>query len=700
MASAPAVRHMGRADRRMFATSDDSTMLKQIQGTHAPDGRDVDVRPILDIIEDVFRRATPTIHGGDVAHSDSLEDKTSEACIDGDGMLETLAFVIQKISCEITCKCSGGGDAHATTMSLLNMLSNYSWDAKVAISLAALAIAYGEFGLVIQLYPTHALAKSVAVLKQLPDIIEHSDALKSRFEALSSLIEAMLDVTKRILEFRHLPHQYISPEQPPLSVAITHIPTAAYWTIRSVVASTTQIAGLIGMSYEYVTSTTEAWELSSLAHKERNIHDHLMQQLALCYQHIDEKKHIEAYHNLVRVFEISQQDNVRILRHLIYMKDDIQPLVDGSNNSQVHVEALKRKTVLLLISDLDASEEELTILDHIYQKSRTRPEFQYEIVWVPIIDKSIPWTDAHQHKFEQLQSMMSWYTLQHPKIMEPAAIRYIKEVWHFAKRMILVVLDPQGKVASLNALHMFLIWGNIAFPFTAIKEDALWREETWRLELFVDNIDPDILNWITQEKHICVYGGEDIDWIRTFTSTAKQIAHALGIELELVYVGKSNAKERMRKITQIIEQENLSHYWPDLSSMWYFWTRLECMLYSKMQHGKNVETDVIMQEVMTVLSFDGSDQGWATMWFGSCDMARGKGDTILQSLQMFEEWEENARVNGFVHGLKEHLRQLHTPHHCNRLILPGVEGGVPEKVVCAECGKPMEKYFMYRCCSD
>lgn len=152
--------------------------------------------------------------------------------------------------------------------------------------------------------------------------------------------------------------------------------------------------------------------------------------------------------------------------------------------------------MLLLISDLDASEEELTILDHIYQKSRTRPEFQYEIVWVPIIDKSIPWTDAHQHKFEQLQSMMSWYTLQHPKIMEPAAIRYIKEVWHFAKRMILVVLDPQGKVASLNALHMFLIWGNIAFPFTAIKEDALWREETWRLELFVDNIDPDILNWV------------------------------------------------------------------------------------------------------------------------------------------------------------------------------------------------------------
>lgn len=694
----PSHRQMARADRRMFAASDDSTMLKQIQATHAPDGRDVDVRPILEIIEDVFKRATPSIEG---THIDSSEDKTSGAVIDGDGMLEAISFIIQKVSCEITCKCSGGGDAHATTMSLLNMLSNYSWDAKVAIALAALAIAYGEFGLVIQLYATHPLAKSVAVLKHLPDLIEHSTALKSRFEALNNLIGAMLDVTKRIMEFKQLPHQYISPDQPPLSVAMTHIPTAAYWTIRSVVACATQIASLIGMSYEYVTSTTEAWELSSLAHKERNIHDHLMQQLALCYQHIDEKKHIEAFNNLVRVFELPQLDNVRILRHLIYMKDDIMPLVENSTKTRVHVEALRRKTVLLLISDLDISQEELVILDHIYRQSRTRPEFQYEIVWIPIIDKSVQWTEAHQQKFEQLQSMMSWYTLHHPTIMEPAAIRYIKEVWKFAKRMILVVLDPQGKVASLNALHMFLIWGNVAFPFTVMKEEALWRDnETWSLELFVDDTDPQIIDWIPQGKYICLYGGENIDWIKRFTHTAKEVAMAAQIDLELVYVGKKNAKERVRKITAIISKEGLSHFLPDLTSMWYFWTRLESMLYSKMQHGRNVENDLIMPEVMTMLSFDGSDQGWATMWFGSTEMARAKGDMISESLEKFQEWEENARMKGFVPALREHLLQLQTPHHCNRLILPGVEGGIPERVVCAECGKPMEKYFMYRCCTE
>lgn len=205
---------------------------------------------------------------------------------------------------------------------------------------------------------------------------------------------------------------------------------------------------------------------------------------------------------------------------------------------------------------------------------------------------------------------------------------------------------------------------------------------------------------IPQGKYICVYGGEDMDWIKRFTETAKEVAAAAGIDLELVYVGKSNAKERVRKITATISKDGLSHFLPELTSMWYFWTRLECMLYSKMQHGKNVENDLIMQEVMTVLSFDGSDQGWATMWFGSNEMARAKGDTILECVLTYQEWEESARIKGFVPALKEHLQQLHTPHHCNRLILPGIEGGIPEKVVCAECGRPMEKYFMYRCCTD
>lgn len=168
----------------------------------------------------------------------------------------------------------------------------------------------------------------------------------------------------------------------------------------------------------------------------------------------------------------------------------------------------------------------------------------------------------------------------------------------------------------------------------------------------------------------------------------------------MVYVGKSGTKERIRKISATINAEQLSHTWPDPTSVWYFWTRLESMLYSKIQHGKNYENDPIMKEVMTMMSFDGSDQGWALICKGSHEMARANADLAFTSLTQYENWETDAQENGFVPALKRYLADLHTPQHCNRLILPGISGGIPEVVVCSECGRTMEKFFMFRCCTD
>ena len=62
----------------------------------------------------------------------------------------------------------------------------------------------------------------------------------------------MVDVAKCIVQFKELPPQYITPDTPAMVTAIAHIPTAVYWTIRSIVACASQIASLIGMSHEYV----------------------------------------------------------------------------------------------------------------------------------------------------------------------------------------------------------------------------------------------------------------------------------------------------------------------------------------------------------------------------------------------------------------------------------------------------------------
>lgn len=49
----------------------------------------------------------------------------------------------------------------------------------------------------------------------------------------------------------------------------------------------------------------------------------------------DENRQIEAYHNLVRLLETIHLDNMKVLRALIYAKDDIQPLVDGFTKNRV-----------------------------------------------------------------------------------------------------------------------------------------------------------------------------------------------------------------------------------------------------------------------------------------------------------------------------------------------------------------------------
>lgn len=195
-----------------------------------------------------------------------------------------------------------------------------------------------------------------------------------------------------------------------------------------------------------------------------------------------------------------------------------------------------------------------------------------------------------------------------------------------------------------------------------------------------------------------------MNWIRKFTTTAKAIATAANIELEMLYVGKSNPRERVRRNMTNIELENLSHILPDISLVWFFWVRLESMWHSRAQHGVTVRNDLIMQEILTMLGFDGSDQGWAVISRGADEMARAKAETFLKSLEEYTAWEAAAAEKGFIPALNDHFRSLRPDHHCNRLTLPGISiaeiGSIKDTVVCVDCGKPMEALLMFRCCTD
>ncbi|RVW78585.1 Protein SIEVE ELEMENT OCCLUSION B [Vitis vinifera] len=635
--------------------SDDNMMVKQIHATHAPDGREFDVKPLFQLVEDILNRATPGVDpliSSAQTRIETSDDRANQASFIA--LLEALSFTIDRISCEIAYKSLGGSDAHATTLSIFNLLTSYSWDAKLVLTLSAFAVNYGEFWLLAQIYSSNQLAKSMAILKQVPTILEHSGQLKPRFDALNNLIRAMVAITRCIIEFKELPSMYISQDVPALATAMTHIPTAVYWTIRSVVACATQITTLTSMGHEYwISATNEAWELSTMAHKINSILDLLKKQLTLCYQYIDDKWNAETFQMLLNLFESIHIDNMKILRALISPKDE-QPLLEGSTKRRVNIDVLRRKNVLLLISGLSISHDELSILEQIYNESRvhgTRMESQYEVVWIPVVDRSVVWTDAMQDRHQVHQGGVAL-----PEQAHPCGARSTRK--------------SGRKLCGRKRLGGLSCWW-MALTQLSKKENSF----------------------------TCMEG---LTWsgIRKFTTTAKAVASAARIPLEMVYVGKSNKREQVRKCITSITTENLSYCWQDLTMVWFFWTRLESMLFSKIQLGRGDDDDSMLREIKKLLSYD-KEGGWAVLSKGSFVFVNGHSSTVLPTFTEYNLWKDDVPPKGFDIACMDFHSKLHSDSQpCCRFEFPSEVGRIPEKIRCPECLRIMEKYITFGCCHD
>ncbi|KAF7839881.1 protein SIEVE ELEMENT OCCLUSION B-like [Senna tora] len=705
----------------LASESDENAVTTQIVAIHSPADASFDVRSLLKVVQHIFHPLTdasliPPILQGKPPQLDALDDYALQSDIPHIHMLHDLSPTISKISTELSCKCSDGEEAHATTMAILGMLSCNSWDSKVAIALAAFALNFGGFCLLTHLHATNnPLAKSIAMLKKHIIIIDDDINMgRHKHEGISNIINTMLDVTDLIVDFQNLlPYD----DDQTLLHYTTRVPIAVYWIIRSIVTCASQLSSFMTSNshlYKHVAASSklaETWELSSLVHKLNNLQSHLQKQLALCHKHIDDSKQTEAFQALVHLFETSHFDNLKILKALINNKNNPLPLLDGSTKKRVSIDVLGNKIVLLFISHLDLSDQELLILGEMYQESRHESdmfEIPFEVVWLPVVNKTTaPRTEVKQKKLEELQSKMSWHSVCDPWMLEEAVIRYMKEVWHFKKKPILVVLDQHGNVGNLNALHIMWIWGSLAYPFTIAVEEDIWKEQVWGLELLADIFHPLLLTWISEGKYICLYGGEDLEWIRKFTKATHAMANTLHIPLEMIYMGKSNPREKIERNKEAIVSENLSHTLEDVTLIWYFWVRVESMWHSKLQLGHTIESDPMMQEIMTILSFDQCNEGWALIGGGTKEknkmMVKVKGETFLKCVNECEEWKEKVKEKGVLGAMDDCIKglQIQIPHHCNHLIVPESNGETtPEKVVCSECGRLMDKFFMYRCTNN
>ncbi|KAI4348235.1 hypothetical protein L6164_008982 [Bauhinia variegata] len=658
----------------MPTTSDDSALVKNIVSEHKPEQAvEYNVKPLIRLVEEILKHSTLSSRGvsmDGLAKDDNDEDKMTYSGYHN--VPEELSVRIDKISSELSHKALCGVDSHSTTVSIFKMVTNYKWDLKLVLALAAVAQTYGKFCLLAHIHATNQLAKSMAILKQLPGIMEHADSLKPRFDALNNLVQVILDVTKGVIRFNDLPHSYFTQDVAAYSTASYLIPIASYWSVRGIVACATQVTSLTILGYESVGSTIEDWELSAFAHKLKNILDHLKQQLDSCYKDIENKKDDEAYGLLVQLFKMTHNDNMNILRALIYARDDVLPLIDGFTKRKVSLEVLRSKNVLLLISGLDISIDE-------------------------------EWNDSMQMQFERLQITLPWYSVSHPSLIAKAVNWFVQREWEYKNKPILVVLDPQGSVACRNAMHMMWIWGFSAFPFTSAREEALWREETWRLELLVDGIDDKILNWIKEGKYIFLYGGVDVEWVRKFVKEARRVGVAAGIPLEMVYVGKSNNWDKAGQVLDYIVQEKLpTHCWQDKTTNWFFWTRLESMLFSKIQLQRADDHDVLMQKIKKFLSFDNHPHEWFLLANGSNIVVNGEADMGLRTLIEYDtEWKEQADKRGYGPAFEQHYKKLHAEAnpYCRFEYSPA-EGKIPDKRKCPECQRQMRILTTFQCSHD
>ncbi|KAG2273373.1 hypothetical protein Bca4012_086077 [Brassica carinata] len=692
-----------RNGRPMFSLSDDRVMADRVLKTHSPDMVFFDVKSLLSVVDDIFKSHVPSIDSS--APKPSLVFKEYADHVS----FETFADLIDQISCEIECKCLHGGESHGmkttgihldsrntTTFSVLSMVSKYRWDAKLVLILAALAVKYGVFLLLAETYATNQLTKSLALIKQMPSIFSRQNALHQRLDKTRGLMQDMVDLTTTIIQIHQLPPKHIT------AAFTDHVPTAVYWIVRCVLICASHISGASGFKQDQIMSFMEVSEMHENSERLRKINAYLLEQLKKSHLTIEDGIMEEEYQELIQTF--TTIIHVDVVPSLIRLLRPIDFLYhgDGASKRRVGINVLTQKHVLLLVSDLENIEKELYILESLYTEAWQQ---SFEILWVPVQDF---WTEADDAKFESLHSNMKWYVLGEPRRLRRSAVRFVRQWWGFKNRPILIALDPKGQVMSTNAFPMVWIWQPFAHPFTTSRERDLWGEQEWNLEFLIDGTDPHSLNQLVEGKYICLYGGEDMQWIRNFTSLWRSVAKAANIPLEMVYVGKRNPKKGIQPIINTIREDNLSHTLPDLFQIWFFWTRIESMWESKQRmlkaHGtkgfKEEEKDLVLQEIVAMLGYGGEGDGWGLVSRTSDLMVRAKGNLFSKGLAEYNEWEVNIPTHGFLKALNDHLLMRLPPHHCTRFMLPETAGIIPNEVECTECRRTMEKYYLYQCCLE
>lgn len=651
----------------------DETVTTHIYTKHREDDRvKIDVDNYIALVESIITtadRITETVTQG-----------TEGRLIFSDDFLKVNAVdpplcTLHHVSSQLSCKAPGIEKAHETTLDILDILVSYPWEAKAVLTLTAFATEYGDIWHLNHYSLLDPLAKSLAMIKRVPLLKKQLDSIKYRQVLLSpnSLIYSCLRAMKYISQLKNFA-KYDIKELSELSSVLRQIPLVSYWIIHIIVASRIEISSYLseteGQSQKY---------LNELAEKINSILFTLENHLNVIRAQQDE---IDLYRWLVDHIDNFPTEITLVVPKLIEGKVDARPFIDGSTRLQVSVEdALKDKNVILIISGLDISEDDIRAVHTIYNE--VKREDKYKIVWIPVITvESYEEEEEARKKYEYVSSLMKWYIV--PYTTKIAGWRYLEENWQLRQDPLVVVMNSKSRVEFTNAIHLIRVWGTEAIPFTNGRINALlgknWPEST--LLKFIEQ--PRLRSWVNQERSIIFYGGKDPNWIQQFEEKVVEIKNDPYIK------EKGNTFEIVR-VGQNIKGENndftlTPRFW--VTQWGYF------VIKSQLKGSSASETT---EDILRLISYE-NENGWAILAVGSAPLLVGRGNLMLGVLQDFNKWKRNMNIKAFPDAFRDYFNELNLKFHtCERMTLPGFSGWIPMIVNCPECPRFMETGISFKC---
>ncbi|OIW19786.1 hypothetical protein TanjilG_24432 [Lupinus angustifolius] len=218
-------------------TLSDELILEPIYSTHVHSVTNVD--SLKDSLDKVYLNH---INGDGHCDRKILYDLVSNIVFESCPQIPITNFkpefsTLKLISSQMIITRSAANCVHQTTMWILQLLKNYSWDAKVLITLASFSLEYGIFQHLTRVPIKDPVGVSLKLLNQVQSRKVSDD--------ITELVKLSVSVFQHIGKWATWSSNgYYDPENvPSLTEAFKEIPVVVYWTIATLVASTSNLIG-------------------------------------------------------------------------------------------------------------------------------------------------------------------------------------------------------------------------------------------------------------------------------------------------------------------------------------------------------------------------------------------------------------------------------------------------------------------------